>query len=166
MNWGQWCGAWRRRPFAKPSRCGMRQPKAMEKEASKRERCRHGAPAPVRGIGQPSVNWRPSRRGRARIWEWLKSWQCAFPKSPTKANRRRGCGEFSPRSAPLKTCASSRPLSVPSTGVSRGRGGQARGTGLCDPRNVPASVAAGGLGEGPRIRGPCHPVLDLLLAGR
>ena len=72
----------------------MSQPKAMEKEASEREQCRHGATAPIRGIDQPSVNWRLSRRGRARISEWLKSWQCAFPKSPTKPNQRRGCGGF------------------------------------------------------------------------
>ena len=52
----------------------MSQPKAMEKEASEREQCRHGATAPIRGIDQPSVNWRLSRRGRARISEWLKSW--------------------------------------------------------------------------------------------
>ena len=74
MSWGPWCGAWRRRPFAKRGKCGMSQPKATEKEASEREQCRHGATAPIRGIDQPSVNWRLSRRGRARISEWLKSW--------------------------------------------------------------------------------------------
>ena len=69
MHREPWCGAWRQRLFAKPGSSGMRLPKEMEKAASERGRCKHGAPAPVSGIDQPSANWRLSRRGRARIWE-------------------------------------------------------------------------------------------------
>ena len=116
---GPWCGAWKQHLFAKPGRCGMRLPKVTEKAASEQGRCRHGAPATVRGIGQPLVNWRPSRRGKAQTWEWLKFWQYAYLRSQTKAGQRRGCGASSQQSVPSKTCASSHPLLAPSTGASR-----------------------------------------------
>ena len=97
----------------------MRPLTAMEKAASERGRYRRGDPALVDDFHQPSANWRPSRRARARIWDWLRSRGCASPRSPMSGSRRRGCGASLPRSVPSKTCASSHLLWVPSTGVSR-----------------------------------------------
>ena len=53
------------------------------------------------------------------MWEWLRSWQCAFPRKLTKASPRRGCGGSSLQYEPWKTSALSRHSSVLSTDVLR-----------------------------------------------
>ena len=113
-------------------------------EVAKPGRCKPGAPVPVSDLGWPSINRQLSRRGRARIWEWLRSWQCAFPRRPTKASPRRGCGGSSPRYEPWKTSTLSRPLSVPSTGVLREEApSQVHRSTRPPPQDAAASMAAG-----------------------
>ena len=60
----------------------------MGRAASELGRCRTGAPVAVTNISRPSIRWRLSRRGRARIREWLRSWQSAFPRKPTRGGGR------------------------------------------------------------------------------